>query len=68
MLDHEKLHSAVRESGLTLGEIASNCGTNRQNLYKKLNGEREFRLSEYERLCACLNLSLTTLLSDEVEE
>jgi transcriptional regulator with XRE-family HTH domain len=67
MLDYERLHRIIRESGFTLGEIAIACGINRQNLYKKLNGEREFKITEYEKLCACLDISPSTLLVSETE-
>nr|MBQ4454721.1 helix-turn-helix transcriptional regulator [Clostridia bacterium] len=68
MLDYEKLHKLIRESDLTLGEIASDSGINRQSLYKKINGEREFRLSEYERLCRCLGLDVSELFVREDDQ
>lgn len=67
MLDYEKIHDAIRNSGIKFGEIAEACGISRHSLYKKVNGERAFKFSEYELLCNCLGVDIGEFVIDEAD-
>ena len=65
MLDYEKLHEAIRNSGIKFGEIANACRMSRHSLYKKVNGERAFKFAEYELLCRCLGVAIGEFVINE---
>lgn len=47
----------VDNSCFTKSEIAEKLGLTRQSFYNKLNGKREFKVSEIQMLAQVLNLS-----------
>ena len=53
----EMLKGKIRESGMTVTAIAFKCGVTRESLYKKLNGETEFKASEIVKLTNILRLT-----------
>ncbi len=62
LINYDLLHELIRGSNKTFKEIAKDCNISREALYKKVNGEREFKLLEYVRLCFSLGIGLTILL------
>ena len=60
--DYEKLHETLRNIDTPIAELARKCGLSRSGLYKKLNGEREFRVSECIMLCKILKISVDDLV------
>ncbi len=62
LINYDLLHELIRGSNKTFTEIAKECGISRDALYTKVNGDREFKLLEYVRLCFTLGISLTLLL------
>lgn len=62
VFDYEKLHKTLREIDTPISELAKMCGLSRSGLYKKLNGEREFRVSECIMLCKILKISIDDLV------
>ena len=63
LINYQLLHELIRNSNKTFTEIAKSCGISRDALYTKVNGEREFKLMEYIRLCGTLGVSLNLLLT-----
>lgn len=62
MIDYECLHRKIRESKKTFIEIAKECDISRDALYTKVNGERDFKLQEFVKLCNCINAEMKELL------
>ena len=62
VLDYDKLHETLRNIDTPISELAKRCGLSRSGLYKKLNGEREFRVSECIILCKTLKISIDDLV------
>lgn len=62
VFDYEKLHETLRRIDTPISELAKMCGLSRSGLYKKLNGEREFRISECFILCKILKISVHDLV------
>ena len=60
--DYVKLHRTLKENGGAISDIAQICGLSRSTLYKKLNGEREFKVSEYIMLCKYLKIPIDELV------
>lgn len=63
LINYDLLHELIRNSNKTFKELAKECGISREALYKKVNGEREFKLLEYVRLCISLEIGFTLLLT-----
>ncbi len=69
MINYSVLHDEIKQSGMTIKSIADCIGVSREGLYKKLNGESDFRLSEFLKLCSTLNIKKEQVLfSDELNE
>lgn len=51
------LNDRIVLSRITITSIAKEMGFSRQTLYKKMNGEREFKVSEVSRICDILRLT-----------
>jgi predicted transcriptional regulator len=62
VFDYDKLHETLRNIDTPISELAKMCGLSRSGLYKKLNGEREFRVSECIMLCKILKISVDDLV------
>lgn len=56
-MDLEKLNEAIEKSGISITFIADAMNISRQQLYKKLAGETEFKVSEVNCLFNILKLS-----------
>ena len=56
MVDLNKLKNAIKDSGIKVGFIAEKLGLSRGGLYKKMNGQNEFLLSEVATLTSILQL------------
>lgn len=54
----ESLQEKIANSGYKLKAIANYLGISREGLYKKLNGESEFKASEIAKLIELLNLTV----------
>ena len=54
----EQLKDAIRESGVSVPEIASACGIHRQVIDRFLAGQRGIHLDSADRLAAYLGLKL----------
>lgn len=63
LINYDLLHELIRNSNKTFKELAKECGISREALYKKVNGEREFKLLEYVRLCISLEIGFALLLT-----
>lgn len=59
MVNLKLLSNSMRESGMTVTAIAAKCGIKRETLYKRLNGDAEFKASEIANLAQVLGLSNT---------
>lgn len=57
MTNSSMLKAKIQESGMTITAIAAKCGFTRESLYKKLNGETEFKASEIVKLTNILHLT-----------
>lgn len=57
MTDVEELGVEIAKSGLKISHIAERLGLSREGLYKKLNGETEFKASEIMQMKTILRLS-----------
>ena len=62
ILNYELLQGLIRNSQKTFKSIALECGISRDALYTKVNGEREFRLPEYIKLCNALGIRFDLLI------
>ena len=62
VFDYDKLHETLRNIDTPISDLAKMCGLSRSGLYKKLNGEREFRISECFILCKILKISVHDLV------
>lgn len=56
-MDLNYLNSKIEEIKIPKKAIAKKIGKSRQTLYLKLNGLREFKTSEIEKLCDVLRLT-----------
>ena len=54
----KSLKEKIDNSGLKLIGVANHLGISREGLYKKLNGETEFKASEIAKLTNLLKLSV----------
>ena len=57
MTDTVQIRTYIQDSGLKLGHVARVLGISDSTLRQKLNNEREFKVSEAERLAALLELT-----------
>lgn len=57
MTDSEKLKKRISESGVSISFIARKIGILREELYKKLNNETGFKVSEISCIKEVLGLS-----------
>lgn len=57
LTDIQKLDIAIKNSGLKIVFIAKQLGLTREGLYKKLNGETEFKASEISMMQKILGLT-----------
>lgn len=57
MLNKELLKSTIKDTGLSVTFIAKKLNISREGLYKKLNGDTEFKGSEIYELQNLLHLS-----------
>jgi transcriptional regulator with XRE-family HTH domain len=64
----EQLRQAVRESGLSLNEIARRSGVDQGQLSRFMRGERTIEMPTAARMCAALGLRLTKNKLAEAEE
>lgn len=53
------LNGKIDEIQIPITAIAEKMGVSRQTLYLKMNGQREFKASEIEKLCDILRLNET---------
>lgn len=53
----ERLKKAIEESGLPISFIAKKLSITREGLYKKINGDTEFKASEIVNISGILQLS-----------
>lgn len=51
------LNQSIEDSGITIISIANKIGISRQQLYKKLSGEVEFKVSEANLISDILRLT-----------
>lgn len=56
-MDLKYLNDKINEINIPIKTIADKMGISRQTLYLKMNGEREFKTSEIEKLCGILRLT-----------
>lgn len=56
-MDIEKLKEKMEEIKIPISVISQKLGISRQSLYKKLTGEREFKVSEVTKIAAVLRLT-----------
>ena len=57
MADTIWLRSCIEHKGVKLGHVAAVLGISYSTLRSKLNNEREFKLSEVDKLCSLLQLT-----------
>lgn len=58
--NEEKLMEKIKEKDLSISECARQIGISRQSFEQKLNGEREFKISEVARMCKILNIKVNS--------
>lgn len=51
------LNEKINEIKIPITTIAEKMGISRQSLYLKMNGQREFKASEIEKICGILRLT-----------
>lgn len=51
------LKAKIAEKGSTQSEVANYLGISKQSFSYKINGVRDFKLSEIEKICNFLNIS-----------
>jgi transcriptional regulator with XRE-family HTH domain len=56
-MDLKYLNDKINEIKIPITSIAEKMGVSRQTLYLKMNGHREFKTSEIEKLCEILRLT-----------
>jgi len=56
MVNANLLRARIKELGMTQKEVAVASGISGNSLSRKLNGKRDFRLCEIERLCKTLGI------------
>lgn len=56
MINKSALKRKISKSGLKISFIAQELGISRAGLYKKMNNQSEFKLSEVEKISNVLNL------------
>ena len=61
IIDFDYLHEMINKSGMTMVEISKKCEISRHSLYQKINGEREFRVYEWYRLCKVIGIGIEVL-------
>lgn len=71
-MDLNYLANKIEEIGIPISTIADKMGISRTTFYKKLNGERDFQISEIESICTILRLTdcekKHIFFADEVDE
>lgn len=55
----EQLLQAIADSGLSVNRLAKDSGVEQSSLQRFVTGERDMRLSNANKLAACLGLHLT---------
>ena len=58
MIDLKKLMKKLDESGMKKRYIAERLGLSTYGLSLKINNENEFKVSEVEKICKILNITL----------
>lgn len=58
MIDSKKLMKKLDESGMKKRYIAERLGLSTYGLSLKINNENEFKVSEVEKICKILNITL----------
>ncbi len=53
----EYLNDRIKLSRIPISAIAEGIGLSRQSLYQKMNGKREFKSSEVNKICEMLRLT-----------
>ena len=56
-MDLNYLSKKIEEINIPISTIADKMGISRTTFYKKLNGERDFQVSEIESICDILRLT-----------
>ena len=56
-MDLNYLSKKIEEINIPISTIADKMGISRTTFYKKLNGERDFQVSEIESICGILRLT-----------
>ena len=56
-MDLQLLNTKIAEINIPIATIAEKLGLSRQSLYRKLNGERDFRASEVLNISRILRLT-----------
>ena len=56
-MNYKYLSNKINEINIPKATIAEKMGISRQTLYNKLQGHREFKTSEIEKLCGILRLT-----------
>ncbi|WP_035790239.1 helix-turn-helix domain-containing protein [Butyrivibrio sp. FC2001] len=64
-VDYELLHSIIKKSNIPITKLAECCGISRYAFYKKINGEGEFKITEYIRLCETLGIDIMDTITKE---
>ena len=57
MVNYDLLRECIRKSGLRISFICDRLGLSREAFRLKMNGSREFKVSEMKILCDVLELS-----------
>lgn len=56
MLDVNLLRAEMARKGKTQTDLAKIIGISQNSMSRKMNGSREFKLSEVVRICECLEI------------
>lgn len=64
---YPNIKAEMGRHGLTIKELATNLGLSTNSVSFKLNGKREFTLSEIERIACLFGCSLDYLVGHEVK-
>jgi len=59
-----RLKGVLREKGLTQADLSIHTGLSTTSIYKKLNGLREFKLSEIIQISEWLNIDIKDLFPE----
>lgn len=59
MVNLTALKTMIDDSGISFTRLAENTGMSRETLYRKLEGETEFKVSEIYALSVSLKMTMT---------